>query len=46
MHMDAHALENLDIFEAKQANSKFGEKGSLIEYIDYTASQFGKRKLK
>ncbi|EAS01389.2 DNA mismatch repair MutS family DNA-binding domain protein (macronuclear) [Tetrahymena thermophila SB210] len=45
LHLDAHAIENLDIFEVNLQNRVTSE-GSLMSFIDYTKTQFGKRMLK
>ncbi|EGR32403.1 hypothetical protein IMG5_084640 [Ichthyophthirius multifiliis] len=43
--LDSHAIENLDIFEVNQI-TKIQEEGSLLDFLDYTKTKFGKRKLK
>ena len=45
LHLDAHAIENLDIFEANVQGNNPAE-GSLMNFIDYTSSSFGRRMLK
>ncbi|KAL4460959.1 hypothetical protein ABPG74_016431 [Tetrahymena malaccensis] len=45
LHLDAHAIENLDIFEVNLQNRVTSE-GSLMSFIDYTKTQFGRRMLK
>lgn len=45
LHYDAHTIENLEIFEVSGSQSGF-EKGSLIDYLDYTKTNVGKRLLK
>lgn len=45
LHLDAHAIENLDIFEVN-AQTTVKNEGSLMSFIDYTRTQFGRRMLK
>jgi DNA mismatch repair protein MSH6 len=45
MILDAQVLENLEIFEVQQNNTKTSE-GSLFKFIDKCSTKFGQRLLK
>lgn len=45
LYLDAHAIENLDIFEVNMQGRVTSE-GSLMSFIDHTKTPFGRRMLK
>ena len=43
---DSQVYENLEIFEVKDKENSFGEKGTLYAYLDRCVTVSGKRKLR